>query len=380
MNSLKGQFTRIKGSFSESRQLPRLGKIRLGIKKKSLKGVEYPSETPWFVVPPEVEAVYGSEPLELDIMLPVEDPEVFFPQKLAMYGSGTGLKCHGNGEQAKRLNETGEWVDRTCPCEYLKSAENPKGACTEQSSLMVLLPKVSMGGCFQITTGSFHSTRTLNSALDYIRALVGRLALIPMKLRRVPRETHNEWKKQTHYTMELILDGDLKMIRDLRADTEGILIPARYQIEAPIDENKSLDAVDVEESEENSIDAEKLADMDNAQLADVQAKLREQHGKRTETIKPSPVTPPSQPVKHAPATPAQSSLELPTPTRMNVAPIDASTWQEIITYVDMNPDLTMLKHDWKVETKVENVIRLTAGGQQHFLAYMREKAGAGFPY
>jgi hypothetical protein len=365
MISLKGQFTRIKGSFSESRQLPRLGKIRLGIKKKSVKGVDYPSETPWFVVPPEVEAVYGSEPLELDIMLPVEDPEVFFPQKLAMYGSGTGLKCHGNGEQAKRLTEQNEWVERTCPCEHLKSDANPKGACTEQSSLMVLLPMVSMGGCYQITTGSFHSTRTLNSALDYIRALVGRLALIPMKLRRVPRETHNDGKKQTHYTMELILDGDLKMIRDLRADIEGVLIPGRYQIEGPLDENKTLDAADITE-----MDAEDLADMDDQQLAEVQAKLKAQREpQRTE------------PQKAQPAAAPVAAMSPPAKTNGNhSAMIPASQWQEIITYIDTHPDLATLKHDWKVETKVDNVIRLTVGGQQAFLAFMRERVGAEFPY
>jgi hypothetical protein len=374
MSSLKGQFTRIKGSFSEARQLPRLGKIRLGIKKKSSKGVEYPSETPWFVVPEEVEAVYGNEPVELDIMLPVEDPEVFFPQKLAMYGSGTGLKCHGNGETAKRLTEQGEWIDHKCPCEHYKSDENPKGACTEQSSLMVLLPKVSMGGCYQITTGSFHSTKTLNSALDYIRALVGRLALIPMKLRRVPRETHNDGKKQTHYTMELILDGDLKMIRDLRADIDGVLIPQRYQIEGPVDENKRLDPIDVEDDADPGIDAAALADMDDAELAKVQAALTQQHGKRTETIKPSPTTPP--PSKPAPT----ELLEMPTPARIGTGPINATLWQEVITFIDGNMDLVTLKQDWKSEHKVDNVIRLTEQGKQKFLADMREKAGAAFPY
>lgn len=373
MSSLKGQFTRIKGSFSESRHLPRLGKIRLGIKKKSPKGVEYPSETPWFVVPEEVAAVYGEQPLELDIMLPVEDPEVFFPQKLAMYGSGTGLKCHGNGEQAKRLTDQGEWIDRTCPCEFLKSDTNPKGACTEQSSLMVLLPTVSLGGCYQITTGSFHSTRTLNSALDYIRALVGRLALIPMKLRRVPRETHNDGKKQTHYTMELILDGDLKMIRDLRADIEGVLIPGRYQIEGPVDENKLLDAVDVAE-EETGVDAEDLADMDDAQLAEVQQKLKaQQQGTRTETIKPSPASPPSKPAQ-------QASLELPAPTRLGTGAIQDSVWGDVMRFIDADLDLHTVRQDWKVEHKVDHVSRLTAQGQQVFLGHMREKAGERFPY
>jgi hypothetical protein len=378
MNSMKGQFTRIESSYSQVRRIPRLGKIRLGIKKKSAKGVEYPSETPWFVVTPEIAAVYGDQPTELDVMLPHEDPEVFFPQKLAMYGQTAGLKCHGNGKVARRLNDQNEWVDRQCPCEFLKSSDNPKGACTEQSSLMVFLPKVSLGGCYQITTGSFHSTVTINSALDLIRALAGRVALIPLKLRRVPRTTHNEGKSQTHYTLELILDGDLKMIRDLRADIQGILIPGRLEIEGPVDENKTLDAVDVEEADEDGIDAEKLADMDDKELETVRMALNKQNQvKRTETIKPSP-TP--SPATKPNGTAVQESFELPAPERIGPGQVPASQWAEVVAYVDANMDLCTLKSDWKAQTKCEQVIRLTPSGQQNFLSFMREQAGAGFPY
>jgi hypothetical protein len=52
----------------------------------------------------------------------------------------------------------------------------------------------------------------------------------------------------------------------------------------------------------------------------------------------------------------------------------------MVTAIDMNPDLATLKHDWKQEHRVDNVIKLKVEGQQHFLKYMREKAGAAFPY
>ena len=49
----------IKG-LTESRRLPRLGKIHLGIKKQSAKsGAWYPSATNYFVVPSEVAEVVG---------------------------------------------------------------------------------------------------------------------------------------------------------------------------------------------------------------------------------------------------------------------------------------------------------------------------------
>jgi hypothetical protein len=204
------KFTRIKGDYSQVRRLPRLGKIRLGLKVRNQAGKEYPTETEHFVCPPEVTAVYGEEPTELEVMLPSDNPEEVFVQKYAMYGAGAGLKCHGNGEQAERYNEqTKSWGIIQCPCSNLKSDENPKGACTPQSHLMVMLPKVSMGGCYQITTRSFHATVGINSSLDLIRALAGRIALVPLKLRRVPTVTQYNGSKKTHYILNLILDASL---------------------------------------------------------------------------------------------------------------------------------------------------------------------------
>jgi len=64
---------------SEVRRLPRLGKIHLGVKEINAKGVEYPKAVNYFVVPPEVAEVYGEKPTELDIVIPTEDPNIFFP-------------------------------------------------------------------------------------------------------------------------------------------------------------------------------------------------------------------------------------------------------------------------------------------------------------
>jgi cobalamin-dependent methionine synthase I len=178
--------------------------------------------------------------------------------------------------------------------------------------------------------------------------------------------------------LELILDGDLKMIRDLRADIQGILIPGRLEIEGPVDENKTLDAVDVEEADEDGIDAEKLADMDDKELETVRMALNKQNQvKRTETIKPSP-TP--SPATKPNGTAVQESFELPAPERIGPGQVPASQWAEVVAYVDANMDLCTLKSDWKAQTKCEQVIRLTPSGQQNFLSFMREQAGAGFPY
>ena len=254
MNTSK--FTRIKEGFSTIRRLPRLNKIRLGIKVKNAQGKEYPKETPHFVVPPEVAEQYGETPTELDVMLPLENEEVCFVQKLAYYGSSKGLQCHGNGETAERKNDKGEWEPRSCPCELRKTKENPQGQCSELGHLMVLLPKVSLGGVYQITTSSYNSVVDLNSSIDYIRALVGRIAMVPLKLRRVPTQTNHDGKRQTHYTLALVLDADVNGVNQLRFDSTRVLQTARgnIQIEGPAEENPRLDAVDVVATQDEAVE------------------------------------------------------------------------------------------------------------------------------
>lgn len=238
--AFKPTFTRIKDTISTARRLPRLGKIRLGRKLRSQKtGKEYPEETPFFVVPQEVAAVYGSAPKELDVMFPVNDEEVVFPQQLEYYGSSRGLQCHGNKEMAQEKTENGKWVERQCPCDRLTSGE-----CTERGHLLVLLPKVSVGGLYQIDTGSFHSIVDINSGIDYVRAMVGRIAMIPLKLRRVARDTHADGRKQTHYTLQVALDADIEGVNKLREDTTRVIQYAHYQLEGPALDNPASDPPD----------------------------------------------------------------------------------------------------------------------------------------
>lgn len=211
------KFTKIKG-VSDVRRLPRLGKIRLGVKAISKKtGKEYPKETSYFVCPLEVQETYkdefpNGEITSLDIMFPVNDPEVVFPQAYKFYGQTRGLKCIGNGEIANKFNEDGSGITQVaCPCELLEQKK-----CQRRAHLLVMLPKVSLGGVYQIDLGSYHSIVDINSGIDYVRGLtkeilkVDRFALIPLVLKREERITHHEGGKQTHYTLHIynILNAD----------------------------------------------------------------------------------------------------------------------------------------------------------------------------
>ena len=60
---------------SNARILPRLGKIRLGIKVEPPDKSPYPKATDYFVVPDEIKQEVGEQPKELQIMFPSNDME-----------------------------------------------------------------------------------------------------------------------------------------------------------------------------------------------------------------------------------------------------------------------------------------------------------------
>ncbi len=212
------EFTHIKG-LSDRRRLPRLGKIRLGIKGISQNGKTFPREVDYFVCPEEVRRNHGLRPKELDILFPLDRIEKIFPQRYEFYGSSSGLKCMGDGERGSRRDEkTGDRVEVKCPCGFLG-----KG-CNRRGHLFFILPRVSFGGVYQLDVGSYSSIININSALDYVTALLGRFSGIPLKLRRESEETHRNGMKEIHYPVKLVFEGNLETVRALRSGG-GLLLP-----------------------------------------------------------------------------------------------------------------------------------------------------------
>ena len=136
--------------------------------------------------------------------------------------------------------------------------------------------------------------------------------------------------------------------------------------------------------------------MNDAQLDQLDAALKAKQNtaqgdglnqpKRADTQEADPVdrTPASQDAPAPPQEQAKPAPQAATAPKANgtkgngLIPLDA--WKSIIMAIDMNPDWATLKHDWKQENRVENVIRLTDGGKAKFLEYLREKIGPTFPY
>jgi hypothetical protein len=237
MNTTFIPFTRING-LSNRRRYPIIGKIRLGIRALGKRG-SYPVETPYFVLPKEVQEVYGEKPVELDVMFPSNNPDLIFPQSLRWYGNSHGLKCIGNRIQAKRLNDrTFRFEPRECPCDLLE-----RGECSERAQLLVMLPRISMAGLYQIDIGSSNSMIDINSYFDWMNTHIGRFAMVQLKLRRVPRQMVYKGQPRTHYPLALRFDGSAGDIEELKKHNREILTKlGSIEVQEPEDTNPAFDA------------------------------------------------------------------------------------------------------------------------------------------
>lgn len=284
----------IKG-WSDAVRVPRLGTIALG--EKDDKGT--PRAVDYFVVPPEVQEVYGPHPRELDIVLPSDDLEAVFPAYLKRYGDQFGLICRGDGEIAT-VNElyakssgmeygiahrdgqfvdaaTGEvlavekagdkgWVRIACPYKNCQHYINKK--CREVAVLSVLLPRVpGVLGAYSIDTGSFNSYINIRNSLLILKQMLGRISFIPLKLKVRVQEVHPEVNgRQIKRKVPIMyIDmGDLTLERVLQLARERKLLtvaslPALGGVELePYDEDRKPELLYVEEGASDAMDAPKV--------------------------------------------------------------------------------------------------------------------------
>ena len=238
---------------SNARILPRLGKIRLGIKVESEGKHPYPKATDYFVVPDEIKSIVGEEPKGLQIMFPSNDMEQVARQYLRCYGQTFGLVCWGDGEKCHRKvdvetgdlagRNTKEWVWKDMTCDYEDCPEY--GArCRRVMNLMFMLPDVPGLGVWQIDTSSFYSIREINSTLEIIKNLTkrpdypeGRIAFIPLTLSLGPYDVSPPGiSKKTVHIMHIRTDVKLAdVIKRAMLPPGRVLVPEPELEEAPDD-------------------------------------------------------------------------------------------------------------------------------------------------
>jgi len=186
--------------------MPRIGKFHLGIKvTKNKKGEDckpYPKAVDYFVYPEadaegselveQLTKAFGEKPKELRIIFPLEDEESIASQYYRCYTRSRGLVCRGDGETSMRVldaktghlptQETSETALKEMSCEGMDCPEYKSGQCREVMNLQFMLPEISGMGVWQIDTSSINSIKNINSCLEMIKAIYGRVAMVPMLL------------------------------------------------------------------------------------------------------------------------------------------------------------------------------------------------------
>lgn len=194
--------------------MPILGKIRLGIRKETKTGSQYPSEVEYFVLTdaPEVAKVYGPEPTEIDVIFTNDDLDSVIPTWYRFYAGGFKgkdgkivggkLQCKGDGPRkgangetipgtashyAKKDPITKMIPTRGCLGEKCPDWRDAKGnqQCKQAMNVMVMLPRVSAYGVYQIDTTSWRSIRSFWDQLRWVKRLNnGMIRGVPFKIVR----------------------------------------------------------------------------------------------------------------------------------------------------------------------------------------------------
>ena len=232
---------------SDVRRMPRIGKVRLGIKVEPEGKNPYPRATDYFVVPDEIKGIVGDMPKKLNIMFPTENPEEFAQQWLRCYSFTQGLVCKGSGSTAVRKidvetgdiarHTTEEWVFKEWGCDPDTCEQYLEKRCRRVMNLLFFIPDVPGLGVWQLDTTSFYSIVNVNSCVDLIKRLCGRISFIPLTLSLEPQIVEPAGiKKKTVHILQIRSDVKLADIQKLgRVAPEVIMLPALEEEEAPDD-------------------------------------------------------------------------------------------------------------------------------------------------
>jgi len=235
------RFSRIEGiGQPTSRRFIFKDKIRLGVKVASENDSKIdPQETPYFIIPPEVEAVTGENPVSLRVMFPAEDEHLVMPFAYKDFGEGPFLECTGNLKKASRRNpQTGGWEERNCPC------ERKEMTCHRRAHLSVILPDISPVSIYQIDTGSISNIENTLSFFNQLKIQVGHMSRIPVTLHRKPTLLrHPDNSLGTHYLFDWEFAATEEQILAYRSHTQHILREnASITIPEPLATNPAMDS------------------------------------------------------------------------------------------------------------------------------------------
>jgi hypothetical protein len=270
---------------ADRRHFPRLGVIKLGIKKVGEKG-PYPSATDYFVCPPEVKAIYGEKPTSLRIMFPANEMALVAPVYHKCYSITQGLVCIGDGNNCQRKidTKTGDFAGRdTEHWDRVSSVCTPYDCpkvidkqCWRTMSLFFILPDVPGLGVYQINTRSRYSIGNIQNQLGrdgFLRPFTkGRIAFIPLILSLNKQQVSPLGeKKKAVYILNITTELKLTdLIEASRKEARQVLLPTAEDDEPPGDsylEDADQATQPVEQAETQAV---MQADVQPIMQADVQ--------------------------------------------------------------------------------------------------------------
>lgn len=255
---------------TERPNIPRLGKIRLGLKDEQ-RG--FPKNVDYFVCPEEVQAVYGEKPTELRIVFLADDLERIASQYYRAYNASSGLICRGDGYNADALLDgdelkksggeltvnawahgatrgassaaTTNFIRQQIPCAGAGYDGNPAcpmfatKKCAVRNFMQFAIRDVPGLGVYQMDTGSVINIKNINGTIEMARMMFGGVAGVPMILRRSKLEVAPEGKKTTVNGVELIVDTQYSLANLLelrKGSPAAALLP-------PVDETEAYLAI-----------------------------------------------------------------------------------------------------------------------------------------
>lgn len=233
---------------SDRRRPPRGGKIRIGEKIQGTRQdgstYERPEKLDHFKFDPEdiallpvFEQKYGQEPKSIPVMFYSDDREEVFPHYLKTWRSGK-LFCWGDGNIAHRADfEKGTTTDIPClpDCPFrilpredqaqLSPQEKKVRTCGPEGMLRFILYEMPTLGVFEIRAATTSIVR-INTCLDMIQGVAGRLMHIPLVLSVVPVHQTVGNKAQTNYCLQIDIRRSLLELMETRDRKPAGLIAA----------------------------------------------------------------------------------------------------------------------------------------------------------
>lgn len=197
----------IRGLTDRQAQFPEIGQIRKGAPKPE-GGKKPGADLRYFRVTfdekeEEAAAVFlqtfGAEPDELDVLLPFNSvDENFEAWREAYVAGGLVHRCDGSHVQYEINPDTGQKVvsiggpdklcDGTKPVAYYTTQAGAREAvfCKPTGRLKVLIPQLHRLAYLTVLTTSLHDIMNLSRQLEALLQINGKLAGVPLKLRRRP--------------------------------------------------------------------------------------------------------------------------------------------------------------------------------------------------